>query len=314
MRSGFFPVMALLLGQVLSGQGAIAAEPSPGRPGTWAYVLQAEKLAPSASQAAERLAECDRDWIVLDAFFQPPRRWRPAELERIRRGKPGRKILAYLSIGEAERYRPYWKKSWERRRPLFLGPENPQWKGNYQVRYWRPEWQRLILEEVSRIVRTGFDGLFLDKVDAFEDYEFDPAAGDWIPHRRNPHTGRSYRQDMLRWVLRVAQHGRQRRPGLLIVPQNGTQLLADRHFVRSIDAVAVEDLFFAGDTPQEPQHTQNILRHLQPVLRSGKPVLCIEYCQQPQWQAVAIKRARQHGLSLILTSRELDRLGRSFAP
>ena len=40
-------------------------------------------------------------------------KWLKEDIETIRKGKAGRKVLAYLSIGEAEEYRPYWKKAWD---------------------------------------------------------------------------------------------------------------------------------------------------------------------------------------------------------
>ena len=36
-------------------------------------------------------------------------RWKRDELDRIREGMEGRKIISYISIGEAEDYRYYWR-------------------------------------------------------------------------------------------------------------------------------------------------------------------------------------------------------------
>ena len=65
------------------------------------------------------------------------------------RTKPDRrrmKMIAYMSIGEAETYRDlYFRPSWLTcQRPAWLGPLNPKWPGNYNVRYWHPEWQKKI--------------------------------------------------------------------------------------------------------------------------------------------------------------------------
>ena len=35
--------------------------------------------------------------------------------------------------------------------------------------FWDPEWQAIIFDYVDRIVAAGFDGVYLDKVDEFED-------------------------------------------------------------------------------------------------------------------------------------------------
>ena len=53
--------------------------------------------------------------------------------------------------------------------------ENPDWAGNYKVRYWEQGWQDLILSGpesyLNRITAAGFDGVYLDLIDAFEYFE-----------------------------------------------------------------------------------------------------------------------------------------------
>lgn len=36
-------------------------------------------------------------------------------------------MLVYLSVGEAEDYRPYWKAAWKKRPPAWLGSSNSAW-------------------------------------------------------------------------------------------------------------------------------------------------------------------------------------------
>lgn len=80
-----------------------------------------------------------------------------------------------MSIGEAENYRYYWQKAWKLHRPKWLDRVNPDWAGNYKVRYWNPEWQKIICGDgdsyLNRILAAGFDGVYLDIIDAFEYYE-----------------------------------------------------------------------------------------------------------------------------------------------
>jgi cysteinyl-tRNA synthetase, unknown class len=82
-----------------------------------------------------------------------------------------RLVICYMSIGEAESYRPYW----------FLLPnhlivsENPDWPGNYVVKYWEEEWQDLIYKDensyTDKILTAGFDGVYLDIIEAYETFE-----------------------------------------------------------------------------------------------------------------------------------------------
>ncbi|MEE8372615.1 MAG: endo alpha-1,4 polygalactosaminidase [Dehalococcoidia bacterium] len=83
--------------------------------------------------------------------------------------------IAYMSIGEAEDYRYYWQEEWGSSSPSWLAEENPDWTGNYKVRYWDPVWQRIIYREddsyLRKILDAGFDGVYLDIIDAFEYFE-----------------------------------------------------------------------------------------------------------------------------------------------
>lgn len=86
-----------------------------------------------------------------------------------------RLIIAYMSIGEAEDYRYYWKDGWIEEPPDWLAEQNPDWPGNYKVRYWEEEWQDIIFGNdssyIKRILNAGFDGVYLDIIDAFEYFE-----------------------------------------------------------------------------------------------------------------------------------------------
>ena len=90
-----------------------------------------------------------------------------AQVEKMKRKPDGsrRIVLAYMSIGEAETYRWYWPQ----RSSAWLGPENPEWHGNYGVRFWHPDWQAIIFDYTDKIIAAGFDGVYLDKVDEFEE-------------------------------------------------------------------------------------------------------------------------------------------------
>ncbi len=283
-------------------------------PGTFAYVLQAEKLARTKSEAVKRLAQCRRDWLVLDAGWDtdPASRWTKDELTQIRRAHPGRKILAYLSIGEAERYRSYWQASWDKERPPFLLSENPDWPGNYRVRYWMEEWQSLVLRQVDRLMSQGFDGLYLDKVDSYEDFEFDAKSGDWIDHRKNRATGRTFRSDMIAWVQRVADRARRVNSRALIVPQNGAPLVDADDYRRTISGIALEDLWTNGRRRQPPKMVRRRMGHVRPLLAMGKSVLCIEYAVAPQLREEAAQSASEAGYCLLITDRNLTSLGKSL--
>ncbi len=278
-------------------------------PASFAYVLQADTLAKSKAEAVATLAACGRDWIVLDARFSSEEPWTTNDLSAMRAGKAGRKIIAYLSIGEAEDYRAYWQTSWRTNAPAFLLAENPDWKGNYRVRYWQADWQQLILADVDKIMAAGFDGVYLDIVDGFETFEQD--GKNFIDDRVNPETKQSYRRDMVDWVKAVAARARKINSAALIIPQNGTQLFAHADFLATADAVGVEDLFTNGDKLQKAADVKFRLQTLAPMMAAHKPVLDIEYAKKPERQAKAKELVVQHGLVGLVTDRQLKTLGES---
>ena len=76
-------------------------------------------------------------------------------------------LIAYLSIGEAENYRNYWQEDWKPGNPAFLEKENPDWKGNFKVKYWYSDWQKIVFDSLLKIIDKGYDGVYLDIVDAY---------------------------------------------------------------------------------------------------------------------------------------------------
>ncbi len=209
-----------------------------------------------------------------------------------------RVVLAYLSIGEAEDYRPYWQASWKTNPPSWLGPENPDWRGNYKVRYWDPAWQATILGKPSapldRIVADGFDGVYLDIIDGFEFWE---ARGQ-----------KDARTLMVEWVGAIAAHARKSGAGFLVIPQNGEALAEEPGYIDRVDAIGREDLFFNGDKRQDPGAIVDVQAALSLFLNAGKPVFLIEYCRSSKNAANVYRRARASGYTPLITVRPLDQL------
>jgi cysteinyl-tRNA synthetase len=122
------------------------------------------------------LKNTDYDLLIIDSFYNGEQL---TEMDvnslKVKKNGGKRLVIAYMSIGEAEDYRYYWKNEWKRNPPPWLAEENPKWPGNYKVRYWYKEWQNIIYGNDSsytkRILDSGFDGVYLDIIDAFEYFE-----------------------------------------------------------------------------------------------------------------------------------------------
>ncbi|MBO7629366.1 MAG: endo alpha-1,4 polygalactosaminidase, partial [Bacteroidales bacterium] len=137
------------------------------------YLLNNEQFN-SKNQFIESIAATNYDVVIMDLFFNDETAFTAVDVERLKHKANGSKrlVICYMSIGEAEDYRYYWQSSWKRHKPAWLARENPSWPGNYKVCYWCSEWQDLICGDgdsyLNRILSAGFDGVYLDIVDAFE--------------------------------------------------------------------------------------------------------------------------------------------------
>jgi len=138
----------------------------------------------------EALQQSNYDLLIIDLFYEGTL-LTPSELVQLRTKPQGgsRLLIAYMSIGEAEDYRYYWQRDWVQNAPSWLQAENPDWEGNYKVKYWDPQWQNVLYGQadayLDKILKAGFDGVYLDIVDGFaffeeygEDFVFpDPELG-----------------------------------------------------------------------------------------------------------------------------------------
>ena len=144
------------------------------------YLLNPSSFA-SKTAYLSALASTNYDLIIMDLFFEDgdgnAMALSSAELAPLKTKANGgaRLLICYMSIGEAEDYRYYWQDSWKPKKPQWLAKENPLWKGNYKVEYWHPDWQALIYGNptayLDKIMAAGFDGVYLDIIDAYEFFE-----------------------------------------------------------------------------------------------------------------------------------------------
>jgi len=117
------------------------------------------------------------DLLIMDLFFNDNSEFSNEEIGQLKSKANGgtRLVVAYMSIGEAEDYRYYWQDNWKKNPPSWLDDENPDWEGNFKVLYWEEEWQAIISGSIEsylgKILDAGFDGVYLDIIDAYEYYE-----------------------------------------------------------------------------------------------------------------------------------------------
>ena len=249
---------------------------------TWLYQLQ------DADPVA--VATTDFDIVVMDysADGSSETAYSAVDISTIATDGRSRTVLAYFSIGEAEDYRWYFDGSWtnpitgqpDKDAPCWLGRTNPEWRGNYKVQYWSAAWQDYVLLYLDEIIAAGFDGVYLDIVDAYEYWADEDNRESFVL------TEREAADRMINLVMVIAEHGRETDPGFLIFPQNGEPILeyddgegsfAAGAYLAAIDGIGIEDLYYDETKVIDSSTTDYRLGYLRTIRDAGKPVLVVDY-------------------------------------
>ena len=209
-----------------------------------------------------------------------------------------RTVISYLSIGEAEEFRFYWDPNWKTTKPVWLERENCAWPKAWMVRFWDPGWRDMIVtgqnSYLKRIIAAGFDGVYLDRVDMWE------------------HTlalNSNAQAAMIDFVAILAAEARKLKPGFIVIGQNAENLLENRRYRRTVDAVAKEELFYSRSGTGVRNSAADIdvsLRHLDQLKWQWKPIFPVEYLQKADEIAALRAEALKRGLVPVFPTRALD--------
>lgn len=299
---------------------------------SWMYQIQDL----NEDGAVQILAATDYDMLVVEPgqnFSESP--YESQQIVNRLHEKPDgtpRVVLAYIDIGQAEDYRTYWQDDWTpptdgaRGSPDFLVAADPDgWEGNYPVAYWDDAWQSLWLGPdgiVADLARLGFDGVFLDWIEAYDDDRVRAVA---------EKAGVSPETAMISFVEKLGEAGRAINPDFLIVAQNAIYLIdsdPDR-YTNAIDALAVEGTWFHGlgdsdwDDPDSgdmhdlheaeystPARLAQILRYQ----NAGLPVFSADYALREENVATVYSEAQTRGLIPLVTRVSLSKLTETPPP
>lgn len=92
--------------------------------------------------------------------------YRPEEIAALREAST--RVLAYVSMGEDDEFRR--GASWYRLDSVTSRPLRDERWGTYYVDIRDRDWQKRVLDAARAALRTGYDGVFLDTVDACAEY------------------------------------------------------------------------------------------------------------------------------------------------
>jgi cysteinyl-tRNA synthetase len=206
----------------------------------WLYLIDVDL----DEDIVDRIAASSYDMVVIDYIVSEEwnqdyplseviGQWRHAAHPKL--------VLAYIDIGEAEDYRTYWQPGWRVGNPAWITGDDPDgWEGNYPVAYWHDAWREIWLGAqgyLQGILDAGYDGVYLDWVEAYSDENVLEIAD---------LDGVDPIQEMIWFVTDLAAFGRDQDPGFIVVAQNAAGLAAYDEYVAVIDAIAQEQVWFDG--------------------------------------------------------------------
>jgi len=212
----------------------------------WFYMIDVT-LEP---EMVQQIADSDYDLVALDFISSEAENidFPMAQvIEQLHHAPHPKQVIAYIDIGQAEDFRTYWQPGWGIGHPEWITGLDPDgWEGNYPVAYWDEAWRNIWLAGdgyIPAIVKAGFDGIYLDWVEAYSDENVIAAAQS---------EGVDPRREMVWWVADLAETARSRNLDFIVIAQNAAELAADEEYRDTIDAIAQEQVWFDGSADNDP--------------------------------------------------------------
>ena len=232
-----------------------------------------------------------------------------------------RLLLAYIDIGQAEDWRTYWGTDWiaptetQAGNPDFLITIDPDgWAGNYPVAYWDTAWQNIWLGDnglIKQIADYGFDGVYLDWVEAYDDEKIRAYAATQNINTEN---------EMMKFIEDIKNAGKSVNSDFLIISQNAPYLIDanPNYYTSIIDAIATEDTWFYGEGDADwnspnagdieggerqsgDYSTENRIAQNKKYLDYGIPVFTVDYCISSKNADFVYNESRKNGFIPLVT-------------
>jgi len=273
------------------------------------------------------------DWSSDDKYFDSKEMVTRLKNSKASDGVRRKLIIAYIDIGEAEDWRWYWtwSKDWDCQGdppadwPDYILACDPDgWAGNYPVAYWDPDWRDIIIygqnqgshpdrdytSVIDEVIRDGFDGIYLDWVEGYENEAVIAAA---------QAAGKDPASEMIAFIQDMRTYAAARNPNFIIIQQNAAALI-DGHpeLLSRIDAIAQEAIWYDGDATDDwsdpngydwvndSDLTNYYVGYLNQYLNAGLPVFNCEYALS--YANTAYIRSINKGYVSYVTRRSLSRL------
>ena len=172
--------------------------------------------------------------------------------EQISKLQKTKKVFAYLSLGDAEDYRSYWKPLWNQKKPKWLGNEHPLWKGNFSVQdLLNKEWLEITKQQLDNVISVGYDGIVI--------------SGLGLP-------------DSNKFLTKIQEYLKSKKSSLKVYVQD--YIYADS---KLIDGIVKQGLIYNIDGSSS-KATQQELKELLKYKNEKKEILVVEYVTGEKWE------------------------------
>ena len=193
----------------------------------------------------------------------------------------GTRVVAYMTIGELDRNSAAAPKV----DPAWVLGKNANW-GSQFIDASQPGWQAIVAEQADALIKTGYDGFFLDTLDTVDLY---------------PKTGGG--------LVKIVQNLRADHKDALIIQNRGFSLLAQT--APSLDAVMFESFSSSYDFKKktygavggDPSYVENLAKR-------GLKVLALDYAEPGQLDLItkSYERAKSFGFVPYVSTINLDKV------
>ena len=119
------------------------------------------------------LVKTNYDIIIINPLFANKERFSAEDLSRLHFKHNGSKrlLIAAMNVSEASPDDYFWDNDWKLGTPSWLVRPSFSSPNSIIVKYWEPQWQKIISRYFKDIVNEGFDGIFFTGIENYRYFE-----------------------------------------------------------------------------------------------------------------------------------------------
>lgn len=248
---------------------------------SWAYNLTKIDLS--------KIEKSNYDVVVIDTERKENRPFTKKEVESLKTKPDGsrRKVIAFVSLGQVERFRSYWKPEWAGKKPSWIGNKSTVWRGVYEINDLKDkEWISVSKSIIDKTMKNGFDGIMIGGLGFHKNKE-----------------------DAAFFIKVVSNYAKLRNDKFLIFSQDTDELVKYEDYVNSIDGIVRQSVYYEMlSGKNRSNYYRNVVnKRLKELKAKNKHVFIIEYVDGKKWNSVE-KEIESNGFIGFNSNVRLDKI------